>query len=225
ATRRVRDEDMKILSHSTGASLVRNVSEITADDLGFAELVEQEDEHVEKTYIKGFKDSRTMTILIKGGSEHVTDNVERVFDDALHVVKVVFEDGKIVPGGGASEIEVAQALRNYASSVEGREQLAIMAFADAVEESPKAIAENCGFDSIDTLIDLRSKHGTISNAGLDIESGNIIDMLEKGIVDPLRVKTQAIKSTSEAAKMVLRVRQQAMMDVNPEHNIHNYDMS
>jgi chaperonin GroEL (HSP60 family) len=230
ATRRVKDEDMNILSHSTGASLVRNVNEITADDLGFAELVEQEDEHEEKTYIKGFRESRTMTILIKGGSEHVTDNVERVFDDALHVVKVVFEDGKIVPGGGASEIEVAQALHNYASSVQGREQLAILAFAEAVEEIPKAIAENCGFDAIDKLIDLRSKHATVKNAGLDIETGNIVDMLEKGIVDPLRVKTQAIKSASEAAKMVLRVddmlraRRQEMMDVDPEHNIHNYDM-
>ncbi|WP_094226614.1 thermosome subunit alpha [Methanolobus psychrotolerans] len=230
ATRRVKEEDMNVLSRSTGATLVRNVNEITADDLGYAELVEQEDEHEEKTYIKGFKDARTMTIVIKGGSEHVTDNVERVFDDALHVVKSVYEDGKIVPGGGASEIEVAQALRSYAASVEGREQLAILAFADAVEDIPRAIAENCGFDSIDTLIDLRAKHGTVKNAGLDIETGDVVDMLERGIIDPLRVKTQAIKSASEAATMVLRVddmlrsRKQAMMDVDPEHDIHNYDM-
>ncbi len=230
ATRRVKEEDMETLSHSTGATLVRNVNEITADDLGYAELVEQEDIHEEKTYIKGFKSSNTMTILIKAGTEHVADSVERVFDDALHVVKVVFEDGKIVPGGGSSEIEVAQSLRHFASSIEGREQLAILAFADSVEEVPKAIAENCGFDAIDTLVEIRSKHSTVSNAGLDIATGDVGDMLEKGVVDPLRVKTQAIKSASEAAKMVLRVddmlraRKQEMMDVKPEHNVHNYDM-
>ncbi|WMW22591.1 thermosome subunit alpha [Methanolobus mangrovi] len=231
ATRRVKDEDMNVLSHSTGAALIRNINEITSDDLGFAELIEQEDEHEEKTYIKGFKDARTMTILIKGGSEHVTDNIERVFDDALHVVKAVYEDGKIVPGGGASEIEVAQALRNYASSIEGREQLAIIAFAEAIEELPRVIAENCGFDVIDTLINLRAKHNTVKNAGLDIDTGDVVDMLERGIVDPLRVKTQAIKSASESAILVLRVddmlraREQSMMDVAPEHNPHNYDMA
>lgn len=230
ATRRVRDEDMTVLSHSTGASLVRNINEIKTDDLGYAELIEQEDRHEEKTYIKGFKEARTMTILIKGGTEHVTDNVERVFDDALHVVQAVYEDGKIVPGGGASEIKVAQALRAYATSVEGREQLAIVAFAEAIEEIPRTIAENCGFDVIDTLINLRAKHGTVKNAGLDIETGDVVDMLERGIVDPLRVKTQAIKSAAESAIMVLRIddmlraREQAMMDVAPEHNIHNYDM-
>ncbi|WP_340818650.1 thermosome subunit alpha [Methanolobus sp. WCC4] len=229
ATRRVKDEDMEVLSYSTGAALVRNVNELTADDLGYAELVEQEDEHEEKTYIKGFKEARTMTILIKGGSEHVTDSVERVFDDALHVVKSVYEDGKIVPGGGASEIEVSMALRKYAASVEGREQLSIIAFADAIEELPRAIASNCGFDTIDTIISLRAKHGTVKNAGLDVESGDVVDMLDKGIVDPLRVKTQAIKSAAEAALVVLRVddmlraRRQAMMDVKPEHNVHNYD--
>ncbi|WP_342305455.1 thermosome subunit alpha [Methanolobus sp. ZRKC5] len=231
ATRRLRDEDMTVLSYSTGATLVRNVNEMTADDLGYAGLIEQEDEHEEKTYIKGFKEARTMTILVKGGSEHVTDNIERVFDDALHVVAAVYEDGKIVPGGGASEIEVAQALKTYAASVEGREQLAIVAFAEAIEELPRTIAENCGFDVIDTLINLRAKHGTMKNAGLDIETGDVVDMLERGIVDPLRVKTQAIKSASESAVLVLRVddmlraREQAMMDVAPEHNIHNYDMS
>ena len=141
------------------------------------------------------------------------------------------KDGTIVPGGGASEIEVAQALRSYAATIEGREQLAISSFADAIEELPKAIAENCGFDTIDTIINLRAKHGTVKNAGLDVETGDVIDMLENGVIDPLRVKTQAIKSASEAAIIVLRVddmlraKEQAMMDVKPEHNIHNYDMS
>ncbi|TGC09471.1 thermosome subunit alpha [Methanolobus halotolerans] len=231
ATRRVKDEDMEALSYSTGAALVRNVHDISSEDLGFAELVEQEDLHEEKTYIKGFKHSRTMTILIKGGSEHVTDNVERVFDDALHVVKSVFEDEMIVAGGGASEIEVAQKLRAYASTIGGREQMAINAFASAVEEIPRAIADNCGFDTIDTLLNLRAKHDTVKYGGLNVETAEVDNMLEKGVVDPLRVKTQAIKSAAEVAVMILRVddmlraREQAMMDVAPEHNIHNYDMS
>ena len=109
---------MRVLSRSTGGRLVRNVSEITADDLGYAELVEQVNINEEKTYIKGFKDVKNMTILIRGSTEHVTNSVERVFDDALHVVKTVYEDGTIVPGGGASEVEVAQALRTYAASTQ-----------------------------------------------------------------------------------------------------------
>jgi thermosome len=231
ATRRVREEDMMMLTRSTGASLVRNVHEMTADDLGYAELVEQENLNEEKTYIKGFRDSKTMTILIKGGSEHVTDNIERVFDDALRVIKCVFEDGTIVPGGGASEIEVAQKLRAYAASIQGREQMAINAFASAVEEIPKAIAENCGFDAIDIILKLRANHGTMKYAGINIETGDISNMYEMNIIDPLRVKTQAIKSASEVASMVLRIddmlraREKDMMDVAPEHNIHNYDMS
>jgi thermosome len=231
ATRRVREEDMMMLTRSTGASLVRNVHEMTADDLGYAELVEQENLNEEKTYIKGFRDAKTMTILIKGGSEHVTDNIERVFDDALRVIKCVFEDGTIVPGGGASEMEVAQKLRAYAASVQGREQMAINAFASAVEEIPKAIAENCGFDAIDIILKLRASHGTMKYAGINIETGDISNMYEMNIIDPLRVKTQAIKSASEVASMVLRIddmlrsREKDMMDVAPEHNIHNYDMS
>ncbi|AFV25366.1 thermosome [Methanolobus psychrophilus R15] len=231
ATRRVREEDMMMLTRSTGASLVRNIPEMTASDLGYAELVEQEKLGEEKTYIKGFRDARTMTILVKGGTEHVTDNIERVFDDALRVVKCVFEDGTIVPGGGASEIEVAQKLRAYAASVQGREQMAIEAFASAIEEIPKAIAENCGFDAIDMLLNLRASHGTMKYAGIDIQTGGVSNMYDKGIIDPLRVKTQAIKSAAEVASMVLRIddmlraREKDMMDVAPEHNIHNYDMS
>jgi chaperonin GroEL (HSP60 family) len=172
-----------------------------------------------------------MTILIKGGSEHVTDNIERDFDDALRVVKCVFEDGTIVPGGGASEIEVAQKLRAYAASVQGREQMAIEAFASAIEEIPKAIAENCGFDSIDMLLNLRASHSTMKYAGINVKTGGVSNMYDLGIIDPLRVKTQAIKSAAEVASMVLRVddmlraREKDMMDVAPEHNIHNYDMS
>jgi thermosome len=230
ATRKLNDEDMRVLSRATGGKLIRNTSEITADDLGYAELVEQVNTNEEKTYIRGFKDVKNMTIVIRGGTEHVTNNVERVFDDALHVVQTVYKDGTIVPGGGASEVEVAQALRTYAASIKGREQLAINAFADAIEEIPRTIADNCGFDAIDTILKLRAAHGSVKYAGLDINTGDVANMFAKGIIDPLRVKTQAIKSATEVCTMVLRIddmlraREKSMMDVAPEHNIHNYDM-
>ncbi len=231
ATRRVRDEDMLILTRSTGASLVRKIHEISSEDLGYAELVEQEKLSEERTFIKGFSKAKTMTILIRGGAEHVTDNIERDFDDALRVVKCVFEDGTIVPGGGASEIEIAQQLRAYASTIHGREQMAVNAFATAIEDIPKAIAENCGFDPIDTLIKLRAGQSNGKHMGINVKTGDVSDMYELGVVDPLRVKTQAIKSATEVANMVLRVddmfraREKDMMDVAPEHNIHNYDIA
>jgi thermosome len=230
ATRRVKDSEMNNISRATGARLVRNVHEVEESDLGTAGLVEQEGESEDgKTYIRDCPNAKTMTIVIHGGTEHVTDNIERVLDDALRVVKVVVEEGKMVAGGGASEVEVAIGLRSYAASVGGREQLAISAFADAIEEVPKAIAENAGYDTIDTLLDLRAKHGTDRNAGLNVFTGEVIDMFENGVVDPLKVKTQALKSASEAAIMVLRVdnvlraQKKSMMDVRPEHNIHNYE--
>ena len=228
--RRLKDEDMTVLSLSTGAKLVRNMSEITADDLGYAEVVEQESEYEEKTLITGFKKSNTVTILIKAGSEHLTDNIERAFDDALNVVKSVLEDKAIVPGGGASEMQVAQGLRSYASTVEGREQLAIRAFADAMEEIPKAIAENAGLDKINMLLQLRAGSGKNKNSGINVYSGKIEDMMKNNVIDPLRVKTQAIKSASEVSAMILRVddmlkaQERDMQDVNPAHNIHNYNM-
>jgi len=230
AVRRLSDSEMKSLYRATGARLVRNVHEVEESDLGTAGLIEQEGEsETGETYIKDCTNAKTVTIVVHGGTEHVTDNIERVLDDALHVVKVVVEDGKFLAGGGASEIEVALGLRAYAASIGGREQLAISAFADAVEAVPKAIAENAGHDTIDTVIALRAKHAANRNAGLNVYTGEIVDMLENGVVDPLRVKTQAIKSASEAAVMVLRVddvlkaQRKDMIDVKPEHNIHNYD--
>ncbi|WP_370572373.1 thermosome subunit alpha, partial [Methanomethylovorans sp.] len=223
--RRLKDEDMTVLSLSTGAKLVRNMNEITADDLGFAEVVEQESEYEEKTLITGFKGSNAVTILIKAGSEHVTDNIERVFDDALNVVKSVLEDKAIVPGGGASEMVVAQGLRSYASTIEGREQLAVRAFADAMEEIPKAIAENAGLDKINMLLQLRAESGKNKNSGINVYSGKVEDMMKDNVIDPLRVKTQAIKSASEVAAMILRIddmlkaQEKDMQDVNPAHNV------
>lgn len=230
ATRRVKDEVMKNISRATGARIIRNIQEIEAADLGNAGLVEQEGEsEMGKTYIKECTNAKSVTIIVRGSTDHVTDNIERSIDDALRVVKNVIEDGKIVAGGGAPEIEVALGLRSYAASIGGREQMAISSFADALEAIPKALAENAGHDTIDTILNLRASHGDMKNAGLNVFTGEVEDMLENGIVDSLRVKTQAIKSASEAATMVLRVddvlkaQRKDMQDVNPEHNIHNYE--
>lgn len=230
ATRRVKDSVMNNISRATGARIIRNIHEIEANDLGSAGLVEQEGEsETGKTYIKECTNAKSVTIIVRGSTDHVTDNIERSLDDALHVVKNVIEDGKIVAGGGASEIEVSLGLRTYAPSVGGREQMAISAFADALEAIPKALAENAGHDTINTILNLRASHSDMKNAGLNVFTDEIVDMLENGIVDSLKVKTQAIKSASEAATMVLRVddvlkaQGKDMIDVKPEHNVHNYD--
>ncbi|AKB85528.1 thermosome subunit alpha [Methanococcoides methylutens] len=230
AIRRINDDNVKSISRATGAHIVKNINDVSEKDLGYAGLVEQIGAFdLGKTYFKDCQGAKTVTLLLRGSTEHVTDNLERTIDDALQVIKNGIEDEKIVAGGGAAEIEVAQGLRAFASTIGGREQLAISAFAEAIESIPKEIAVNAGMDGIDTILSLRAKHGEIKNAGLDVYTGEISDALEKGIVDPLRVKKQAIKSASEVANMVLRVddmlksQRREMMDVNPEHNIHNYD--
>ncbi|MFY9201424.1 MAG: TCP-1/cpn60 chaperonin family protein, partial [Methanosarcina flavescens] len=150
-------------------------------------------------------------------------------DDALWVVKCAVEDGKVVAGGGASEVEVALGIRAYAPSIGGREQMAIKAFADALEEIPRTIARNAGLDTINTIVNLRAKHAENKNAGLNVNTGVAEDMLEKGIIDPLRVKVNAVKAGSEAAEMVLRVddmlraQRSDMPEVKPEHRASTYD--
>jgi len=143
---------------------------------------------------------------------------------------VVIEDGKIVAGGGSPEVEMAMKLRSYANTITGREQFAVNAYADALEEIPKGIAENAGLDAIDIIVDLRNKHSKgIKTAGLNVFTGKAEDMLKLGIVEPLRVKTQIIKSATDAANMILRVddiltaKETGMMDVRPEHTAGYYD--
>lgn len=230
ATRRVKNDDMQHLADATGGRPVRNIKELTEKELGHAGLLEQDrDEDQGKTYLRDCKGAKSVSIVIRGGTEHVVDNVERAIDDALRVVKCVVEDGKVVAGGGASEVEVALEIRTFASSIGGREQMAIRAFADALEEIPRTIARNAGLDTINTIVNLRAKHAENKNAGLNIKTGAAEDMLEKGIVDPLRVKVDSVKAGSEAAAMVLRVdnilRAQSanMQDVKPEHMASTYD--
>ncbi|MEA5387842.1 thermosome subunit alpha [Haloarculaceae archaeon H-GB11] len=207
AVRRAKSSDIKALARATGASIVSNVSDLSEDDLGTAGSVAQKDvAGDERIFVEGVEQAKSVTLILRGGTEHVVDEVERAIDDSLGVVRTTLEEGKVLPGGGAPETELALELRDYADSVGGREQLAIEAFADAIDVIPRTLAENAGLDPIDSLVDLRSKHdGGDSTIGLDAYSGDVVNMEEDGVVEPLRVKTQAVESATEAAVMILRI--------------------
>ncbi|UOY10148.1 thermosome subunit alpha [Methanonatronarchaeum sp. AMET6-2] len=207
AVRRAKKSDMEKLARATGGNVVSNIDEIDPEDLGEAGSVQENKVSGDSMlFIEECKNPKSVSLLVRGGTEHVVDEVERAVDDALKVVGVAVEDGMVVAGGGAPEVELAHRLREYAASVGGREQLAVEAFANALEIVPRTLAENAGLDPIDALVDLRSKHeaGTKA-AGLDVYNGEVIDMWEAGVVEPLRVKTQAVDSASEAAIMILRI--------------------
>jgi len=230
--RRVKREDLKMLALATGARLVGDVTAVTSKDLGSADLVEERKVGKDKRmiFVEGCKKARAVSIILHGVSEQFLEEMERALDDALNVVLDVIRSGKIVPGGGAPEIVVAENLRQYASTLEGREQLAVRAFADALESIPLTLAENSGFDPVDSLAALRAKGGQgLKNFGLDLTSGEPADMLAQGVVEPLKVKTQAIKSATEAATMVLRVddviaAKREEMAPKPGQSPHDYTM-
>ena len=231
AVRRCKDEEIKKIVKATGARVVSVLDGVEEEDLGRADIVEERGVgNYKMVYIEGCENPKAVSILIYSGAEHVADEIERALDDALRVVGDVIEDGKIVAGGGAPEVELAIKLRKYATTLSGREQLAVMAYADALEEIPKSIAENAGLDAIDTLVDLRNMHSKgISTAGLNVFTGKAEDMLKLGVIEPLRVKTQIIKSATDAASMIMRIddilmaKETGMMDVNPEHTADYYD--
>ncbi len=208
AVRRVKKSDMKRLARATGGRIVSNVKELTADVLGSAGLVEEATIGDDKmVYIRDCADPKAVTVVIRGGSSQVVDEAERALHDALCVVRNAVQDKKIVAGGGAPEIEVAKGLREYAGTIGGREQIAIEIFADALEVIPKVLGENAGHDPIDVIVSLRAKHETPEGKwfGINIYTGKPSDMMTEGIIEPLSVKTQAIKSASEAAHMILRI--------------------
>jgi archaeal chaperonin len=209
AVKNVSSGDMEKLSKATGGKVVANVKDLAADTLGAAKLVEEAKIGDDKlVYVREAKNPKAVTIVIRGGTEHVVDEAERSLHDALSVVRNAMEDGKIVAGGGAPEAEVAKRLREYAVKVGGREQLAIEGFANALEAVPTTLAENAGLDPIDVLVELRSKHeqsGTNPWWGIDVYSGKVKDMRKLNVIEPLRVKQQVIKSASEAASMILRI--------------------
>ncbi|WP_340099055.1 thermosome subunit alpha [Salinibaculum salinum] len=206
AVRRAKKSDISALARATGASIVSNVKDISEDDLGFAGSVTEKelagDEHI---FVEEVDDARAVTMILRGGTDHVVDEVERAIEDALGVVAATLEDGKVLPGGGAPETELSLQLRDYADSVGGREQLAVESFADAIDVIPRTLAENAGLDPIDSLVELRSAHDGGDNlVGLNAYTGDVEDMSDE-VVEPLRVKTQAIESATEAAVMILRI--------------------
>ncbi|MEM3519169.1 MAG: thermosome subunit beta [Candidatus Hadarchaeales archaeon] len=208
AVRRAKKSDMEKLARATGATIVTNLDDLSPQDLGEAGLVEEVKFGDDKmTFVKECKNPRAVGILVRGGSEHVVDEVERAVHDGLCVVAAAIEDGKIVYGGGATMMELSRELREYAQSAGGREALAINAFANALESIPRTLAENAGLDSIDILVELRAKHEKPEgkHMGVDVFNGKVEDMSKLGVIEPLRVTTQAIKSATEAAIMILRI--------------------
>jgi len=204
----ISSSDMEKLAKATGGSVVGTTRDLSKEALGYAKTVEEVKIGDDKlVYVREAKNPKAVTIMIRGGSEHVVDEAERSLHDALSVVRNAVEDGKIVAGGGAPEIELSKRLREYAIKVGGREQLAVTAFAEALESIPVAIAQNAGINPIDILVDLKSKHNTLQNIwfGVNTKTGKAADMLKMDVVEPLRVKTQVIKSAVEAVTMILRV--------------------
>jgi len=208
AARRVQKYNMEKLARATGGRVITNLDDLKRRDLGKAGLVEERKIGEDKMiFVEGCKDPRSVAVLIRAGLERMLDEAERAMHDALSVVADVVEHNKIVAGGGAVESEIAKGLRGYAPKVGGREQLAVEAFADSVEIVPKTLAENAGLESIDILVALRAAHEKPRGhlMGVDVFTGKIVDMQRKGVIDPLRVKEQAVKSATEVASMILRI--------------------
>jgi thermosome len=207
AVRRNKKSDMEKLAKATGGKIVTNLDALTAGDLGYAALVEERKIGDDKmTFIEGCKHPKAVTILIRGGTQRIVDEAERSVHDALCVVRDVVEEPKLVAGGGAPELEMSRALRKYADTLPGREQLAVRAFAEALEAIPVTLTENAGLDPIDILSDLRSRHEKGETwAGIEVIAGKVQDMMKAGVIEPLAVKKQIIKSATEASTMILKI--------------------
>lgn len=208
ACRRVKKSDMEQLSKATGAKVITELKDLSASDLGYAGIVEEVQGKNEEfmTYVKNCKNAKAVTLLVKGGSDHIVAEIERAMDDAIGDLISALKYGKVVAGAGSTEIEVAKQLREFSESLSGREQLAVNAFADSLEIIPKTLAENAGLDPIDIIVALKNAHDKKQLwAGIDVHSGKVIDAWKEGIIEPLKVKTQAISSASEVATMILRI--------------------
>jgi len=206
--RRVKKSDMEKLARATGAKISNNLFEINTSDLGNAGKVEEKkvgDDNM--IFVSECADPKAVSILIRAGIEHVVDEAERMLHDALSVVKAASEIPYILPGGGASEIELAKLLRNYAQSIGGREQLAIEIYANALEIIPKTLVENAGYNPVDLIVELRSMHESENGAsfGINIDTGKPENMVSKGVIEPLSVLSQAIQSATEVASMILKI--------------------
>jgi archaeal chaperonin len=207
AIRRIPKTDMQSLAKATGAKIVSKLSELTPEDLGYAQIVEEKkDSEDGLTYITGCQNPKALTILIRGGTDHVIDEIERALRDALGDMATILKDSKVVAGGGAIEIELSRRLKHFAQTLRGREQLAVEEFASALEFIPTTLAENAGLDPIDVLTELRSAHESSQvSSGLNLFTNQIEDTSFHGIIEPLKVKTQAIHSATEVSTMILRI--------------------
>jgi len=207
AARRVKKSDIEAISRATGARVITNLDDLTSNDLGKAGFVEEKkigDE--ELLFVTGCKNPKSVTVLVRGGTEHVVDEVKRAMTDAIGDVASALKKGKVVGGAGAPEIEVARQLRKFANSLSGREQLAVLSFASALEVIPRTLAENAGLDPIDVLTDLKAAHDKKKLwAGINVFTGRTVDSWNAGVIEPLQIKTQAISSASEVAQMILRI--------------------
>jgi thermosome len=208
AIRRAKQSDMDKLSRATGGRIITNLNDLNPKDLGYAKLVAERKIGDDKmVFVEGCKDPKSVSILIHAGLERMVDEAERAMHDALSVVADIFEKNKVVAGGGATEAAVAKELRGYATKIGGREQLAVEAFAESMEIIPKTLAENAGLEKIDVLVELRAAHEKPEGhlMGVDVFTGKIVNMHKKGVIEPLSVKEQAVKSAVESASMILRI--------------------
>jgi len=207
AVRRIKKSDMEKLAKATGGKIITNLDDMSPADLGYASLVEERKIGDDKmTFVEGCKNPRAVTILIRGATERIVEEAERSLHDALCVVRDVVEEPKVLAGGGAPELEIAKALKKYAETLPGREQLAVKSFAEALEAIPATLTENAGLDPIDILSELRAKHEKGETwAGIEVHSGKVQDMREAGVFEPISVKKQVIKSATEAASMILKI--------------------
>ena len=205
--RRAKKSDMEKLAKATGGKVVTNLDDFATEDLGYAKLVEERKIGDDKmTFVEGCKNPRSVAILIRGGTERIVEEAERSIHDALCVVRDVVQEPKIVAGGGAPELEVAKALKEYADTLPGREALAVQQFAEALEVVPTTLSENAGLDPIDILSELRARHETGEVwAGVDVHGSKVNDMKKLEVLEPLAVKKQIIKSATEAASMILKI--------------------
>ncbi|MAG08391.1 thermosome subunit [Candidatus Woesearchaeota archaeon] len=207
AARRVKKSDMEALARATGGKVITNLDDLSASDLGKAGVVEEVkigDEDM--TLVKECKNPKSVTLLVRGATEHVIDEVKRAVEDAIGDVSAALKNNKVVAGAGSPEIELARDLRKFSESLSGREQLAVQAFADSVEIIPRTLAENAGLDPIDILTELKASHDKGKKwSGIDVFTGKVIDAWAKGVLEPLKIKTQAVSSASEVAIMILRI--------------------
>ncbi len=207
AIRRSKKSDLEKLEKATGGNIVSTVEEMTESDLGHAGLVEERKISGDKMlFIEQCKNPHAVSIVIRGGTEHVVDEVERSLHDVLRVVGSIIEDGKAVAGGGSVETELALKIRDYGASLKGREQLAVEKFAEAMEIIPRTLAENSGLDPIDKLVALKAAHERgEKNAGLNVYTGKIVDMRANNVIEPLRTKRQSVRSAVDAAILILKI--------------------